>query len=240
MKYKAVIKYDGSKFYGFQRLNNKQTVQGELEKALTKINKKQVLVNGSGRTDRGVHAIGQVVDFKIDNKVPIKGLKRAINERIHPSIHIIDINEINDSFHSRYDAKEKTYKYIINLGPYNPLAKDYIYQHNKPLNIKTMKKASKLLLGKHSYKAFVKGFRLNYNSEVKNITFKKNKDLLTITFTGRSFYRGMIRNLVGALFLVGKNKITILNIKEMLDKEENIYSYTSYPPEGLYLVDVKY
>lgn len=240
MKYMASIKYDGSKFYGFQRLNNVKTVQKELERALTIINKKDTIIKGAGRTDRGAHALNQIIHFELQYNIPSQRLKNAINSIIDKSIYINYCKEVDDNFHSRFNTKEKTYEYLINLGPYNPIKKDYILNYNKNLNISKMKKASKYLIGSYSYKAFVSGFRNNYDSSIYNILIKKKKDILTIKFIGKTFYNHMVRNLVGALLLVGENKIKPQDIKEMLLKEKNIYNYSTLPACGLYLVDIKY
>ncbi|MDD3895919.1 MAG: tRNA pseudouridine(38-40) synthase TruA [Bacilli bacterium] len=236
----ASIKYDGSKFYGFQRLNNEKTVQKELEKALTIINKKDTLIKGAGRTDRGVHAYNQIIHFKLQFSIPPQRLKNAINSIIDKSIYINYCREVDDNFHSRFDTKEKTYEYLINLGPYDPIKKDYLLNYNKNLNISKMKKASKYLIGSNSYQAFVSGFRNNYDSSIYHISIKKKKDLLSIKFIGKTFYNHMVRNLVGALLLVGENKINAKDIQEMLLKEKNIYHYSTVPACGLYLLNIRY
>ena len=240
MKYKAGIKYDGSKFYGFQRLKNEKTVQGELEKALTKLNKEEVLIKGSGRTDRGAHAYNQVIHFTLKQNIPEDRLKNAINSIIDKSIYVNYTKVINEDFHSRFNVKRKTYKYRINLGEYNPIKKDYVYNYCKPLNIKNMKKASKYLLGYNCYKAYVSGKRDCYDSAIYNIKFEKEKDELKIYFEGLSFYNHMVRNLVGALILVGENKIKPIQLEEMLHSGENLYFYNTVPASGLYLVDIEY
>ena len=240
MKYLAKISYDGSKFYGFQKLNNHKTVQEELEKALTKINKSIVLVKGAGRTDRGVHAFNQGVSFELNINIPTDNLKEAVNSLIDKSIYVNEIIEESDSFHARFNAKEKTYQYVINLGEYDPIDNDYIFNYNHSLNIKNMKKASKYLLGANSYKAFVSRERDNYNSIIYKIRIQKKKDILLITFTGKSFYRYMIRNMVGALILVGENKIDPITIKNMIISKNKVVNYITAPASGLYLVNVKY
>ena len=240
MRYLAKISYDGSKYYGFQKLNNHKTVQEELETALTKINKSIVLVKGAGRTDRGVHAFNQGVSFDLNINIPVDNLKEAINSCIDKYIYVNDVYEVEDDFHARFDCLEKTYQYVINMGEYDPIDNDYIYNYCYNLNIGKMKRAAKYLIGPHSYKAFTSGERENYNSVINKITFKKKKDILLITFTGKSFYRYMIRNMVGALILVGENKKDPEIIKEMLDKSRKTTNYITAPSSGLYLVDVKY
>lgn len=240
MRYKASISYDGSKFYGFQRLKNKQSIQETLEKALTKINKNIVVVKGAGRTDRGVHAYNQMVHFDLNITIPEERLKNAINSLVEPHIHVNYCEKVNDDFHARFNVVTKTYQYVINLGEFDALDNDYLYNYCHNLNIKEMKKAAKYLLGFHSYKAFTSGERENYNSVIYKIKFTKKKDILVITYTGKSFYRYMVRNLTGALIKIGENKAPKESIKEMLEKEKNTSGYTTVPANGLYLVDITY
>ena len=234
------VSYDGSKFYGFQRLNNKISVQGELEKALSIINKREVIVKGSGRTDRGVHAIGQKIHFDLDVKIPEKRLVNAVNSLLGDYIRVIDCNFVNNEFHARFNVKEKVYTYIINMGEYDVLKQDYVYNYMKNLDIKSMKKASKSLIGKHNYRVFVSGERDNYNSEIYDIIFKRKDKYLYITLKGKSFYRYMVRNIVGALILVGSNKLSITEFNKMVDSNITKYTYITAPSNGLYLESVKY
>lgn len=239
MRYLASVSYDGSKFYGFQRLKNKKTVQGELEKVLTTINKTMVLVKGAGRTDRGVHALDQKIHFDLNIKIDIPHLLLAINSRLDPAVRVNYIEEVSSDFHARFDCIQK-YQYIINIGEYDLFIDDYVYNYNKKLNIKNMKKASKYLLGAHSFKVFTSGERENYNSIISKVDFKRRGSMLYITFTGVSFYRYMVRNLVGALLLAGEGRMPTTGIEEMLSNSRNIYNYMTVPANGLYLMEVKY
>ena len=240
MRYLITISYDGSKYNGFQRLNDLPSIQSELENALSIINKKRVIVKGSGRTDKGVHALGQTCHFDLDVNIPPNRLINAINSLLSDYIRVLDCIYVKDDFHARFNVKYKTYKYVINLGDYDVIRNDYIYNYCNDLNVRLMKKASKYLIGKHSYKAFVSGYRENYNSEIFKVKFKKNKYLLSITFKGKSFYRYMVRNMVGALILVGSNKISIEEFKKMLDNDEKEYTNLTVPSNGLYLERVEY
>ena len=239
MRYIITVSYDGSRYNGFQRLKDLPSVQSELECALSVINKDKVLIKGSGRTDRGVHALGQVCHFDLDVDVPPKRLINAINSLLGDYIRVIDCKRVSNDFHARHSVKSKTYNYLINTGEYDVIKQDYVYNYSKELNIKLMKKASKYLIGKHSYKAFVSGYRDNYNSEIFKVFFKKKKNILSITFSGKSFYRYMVRNMIGALIMVGNKKISIDQFKDMIDNEIQ-YSYLTVPPNGLYLERVDY
>jgi len=240
MRYLMTVSYDGSKYYGFQRLKNNKSVQKELEDALSKINKSKVEIKGAGRTDRGVHAFGQKVHFDLDIKITPERLVNAVNSLLSNYVRVIDCRYVNDDFHARFNVVVKTYKYVINMGMFNPIEEDYVYNYCYKLDIRSMKKASNYLIGKHSYKVFVSGERDNYNSEIFNIKFECKDDYLTITFVGTSFYRYMVRNMVGALMLVGRGKISIDEFKSMVDSDTNKYTYMTVPSNGLYLMDIKY
>lgn len=240
MKYFASVSYDGSKFYGFQRLEDYDTVQKELERALGIINKNFVAVKGAGRTDRGVHAYSQGVCFELNGSVPTEKLKDVINRLLNNYVHINYVEEVSDDFHPRFDAKMKKYEYVINLGEFDPIINDYVYNYNNKLDIRKMIRTSKSFIGFHSFKAFTSGARDNYNSVIYKIKFKRKGDFLTITFVGKSFYRYMVRNMVGALIQAGNDKLDKDDIKMMLDKEKVNCKYNTAPACGLYLVNVYY
>ena len=240
MKYLATVSYDGSKFYGFQRLNNENSVQKELERALSIINKLEVFVKGSGRTDRGVHARGQKIHFELSYDIPCDRLVNAINSLLCDYVRVLDCKYVDDSFHARFDVKEKTYKYVINMGGFDPIKHDYVYNYGYELNIEDMELASKYLIGKHNYKVFVSGERENYNSEIFSVKFLRDGDYLYITFKGKSFYRYMVRNIVGALILVGRGKISVEEFSNLVDSEESKYTFITVPGNGLYLESVLY
>ena len=240
MRYLMTVSDDGSKYYGFQRLKSEKSVQAEIESALSKINKSLVNIKGAGRTDRGVHARSQKIHFDLNLNIPPDRLINAVNSLLDNFIRILDCKIVSNDFHARFSVKEKTYKYIINMGDVDPIKEDYVYNYGYKLEIKTMKKASKYLLGKHSYKVFVSGERDNYNSEIFKVKFDKDNNFLTITFIGKSFYRYMVRNMVGALILVGRGKISISEFKNMVDSDETKYTYMTVPSNGLYLENIKY
>ena len=239
MRYLITVSYDGSKFFGFQRLNNEKTVQSELERALSIINKKEVLVKGAGRTDRGVHAKEQKVHFDLDVNIPKERLINAINSLVNKYIRVINCEYVDSDFHARFSVKNKTYKYVINIGEYDPLKEDYAYNYCKELDVNSMNLASKYLIGKHSYKAFVSGERDNYNSEIFDVNFEIKDNFVIITLNGKSFYRYMVRNIVGALILVGRNKMSVEEFKSMIDNDKT-YSYLTVPASGLYLCNIEY
>ena len=239
MNYLMEISYDGSKFYGFQRLNENLSVQKVLEEALTKINKKQVTIKGAGRTDRGVHAYGQCVTFKLDVNRDEYGLKSAMNSLVKPYIYIKKVTMVGPSFHARFSVTKKRYVYKINLGEYNAVMADYVYNPEYKLDIDKMKEVAKLFLGVHDFHNFVSGIRKDSTCIIYDISFKKDKDILNIIFEGKSFYRYMVRNLVGAMIDVARGKDDISLVKKRLESKDTINGYTA-PACGLYLDKIEY
>ena len=241
MYYLIKMAYDGSKFYGFQRQKGHKSVQEEIEKALTDINKQQsVYIKGAGRTDRGVHAYMQCASFKLDVKITIQGLKRALNSRLQPYIYIREVKEVGENFHARFNVLSKKYVYKINLGSYNPIECDYVYQYPYKLDILKCRNVANLFIGVHTFHNFVAGVRDNYDCIIYKIRFIKTYKGITIHFYGKSFYRYMVRNLVGALLEVGKGKITKDHLVYMLNNKDYIKRLPTVSPNGLYLVKIKY
>ena len=239
MNYVIKVAYDGSKFYGFQRLNEETSVQKVLEEALSKINKKEVLIKGAGRTDRGVHAHGQCVSFKLDINIDTYGLKEALNSLVKPYIYVSDVKEVDDNFHARFNVLKKEYVYKINFGEYDPCKNDYYYQPEYKLDIDKMKEVAKLFIGVHDFHNFVSGERDNTECVVYDINFDMKDNIMNIIFSGKSFYRYMVRNMVGAMIDVARGNKSIEYVKNALESKEEISIYTA-PASGLYLESVEY
>lgn len=152
---KLVIEYDGSGFNGWQKQPNKLNIQGEIESVIENITKEKIELVASGRTDAGVHAIGQVANFKTSSNIPIEKIPIAINSQVKNSIRIKSAEEVNERFHSRYNCKRKTYRYIIDNSKYgSSIFRNMTYHMPIKLNIKEMRKAVKYFIGEHDFKAF--------------------------------------------------------------------------------------
>ncbi|MBR1413719.1 MAG: tRNA pseudouridine(38-40) synthase TruA [Bacilli bacterium] len=240
MKYLIKCSYDGSKFYGFQRLNDLDTVQKRLEEALSIINKEPVIVKGAGRTDKGVHALSQGVSFSLNYDIEPSRLRNAINSLVRPYINVIDVRVVDEDFHARFSVLEKKYVYKINVGKFNIFDVDYIYQLNRELNVDKMREAATYLLGVHDFRNYVSGDRDKYVNQISSIDFSMEEDILTITFVGKSFYRYMVRNLVGVLIQVGLNKLDVNEVKDRLENLDKEFTYYTAPACGLYLFDIVY
>ena len=179
------------------------------------------------------------MSFKLDVSLDTEGLKKALNSLVAPYIYIKEVIEVDKGFHARFRVSKKQYLYKINLGEYNPLLTDYVYQSKYKLDIKKMEEVGKLYIGVHDFSNFVSGERDNNKCIIYNISFDVNDDILEIRFEGKSFYRYMVRNLVGMMIEVGRGKEDISRVKEMLENKSISPGYTA-PACGLYLEKVQY
>lgn len=246
MRYLMTFSYDGSKYKGYQKQEKERTIQGELEKALKKMaGNKKVDVHSSGRTDAKVHAISQKAHFDLDTKMTCDNMKKALNSLLPDDIYIKNVEEVNDTFHARYSAKAKEYVYVINMGEYNPIMKDYEYQYNKKLDVVEMERALKYLEGTHDFKSFTKADdeREDYTRTIiqTNLTRDlKQVNKITISFLGTGFMRYMVRNMVGTLIEIGEGKKHSEEIIDILAAKDRRKAGITANPEGLYLKDVFY
>lgn len=240
MRYLIKFSYDGSHFNGFQRLKNEDSVQKTLEDALSIINKKPVEIKGAGRTDIGVHATGQCAHFDLDMDIQLERLQNAINSIVHPYIHIVECKSVSDDFHARFSVKKKKYVYKIWCGEYDPKRHDYYLLYDKKINVDKLKECANVLIGRHDFHNFVSGIRDNYDMEIEDIEITQKENEINIVFTGKSFYRYMVRNLVGAMLDYNEDKCDILLLKQMVEDKNFDYQLSCAKAEGLYLEGVYY
>lgn len=246
MRYLISISYDGSKYNGYQKQVQGNTVQDKLEDVLTNINdKKHVSVSASGRTDAGVHALNQKVHFDLIIKISPDNLRKALNSLLPKDIYVRDCINVSDDFHARFDVKAKEYIYKINMGEYDPIMKDYIFQYCKKLDVVEMERALKYLEGTHDFKSFTSGDdrRDDYVRTIIQtnlIRDLKNVNMITISFLGTGFMRYMVRNLVGTLIQIGEGKYKSTDIIDILDAKDRRKAGMCADACGLYLKDVFY
>ena len=243
MKYLMTFSYDGSNYNGYQKQPNATTIQEEIETSLTKINSNNdVTIHASGRTDAKVHALNQKAHFILNQEIDPNKLRNSLNKMINNDIYIKDIKIVDDKFHARYDVKEKEYMYKINLGEYNPLERNYIYQYNKDLNIENIEKAIKYFEGEHDFKSFTTNDNIqeSYIRNIFNTKVELKNNILTITFIGNGFMKYMVRNMVGLLIKIGENQFKPESVKDILDKKDRTSASITANAEGLYLKDVRY
>lgn len=241
MKYLMTFSYDGSKYNGYQKQPELITVQSEIEEVLTKINSNEdVSIHASGRTDKGVHALNQKAHFEMKD-MDEKLLMHSMNKLLQKSIYIKNIERVNNDFHARFDVQKKEYIYIINVGEFNPIEKDYVYQYNKELDIDSMNKAIKYLEGTHDFRAFTKvEEEKDFVRTILNTNISIENDKITISFIGNGFLRYMVRNMIGTLIEIGSHKKQVEDITKILASLDRTQAGITAPPEGLYLKNVYY
>ncbi len=228
---------------GWQKQPTKLNIQGEIERAIELITGEQVDLTASGRTDAGVHAIGQVANFKTNSNLPTEKFAIAINSKLKKSIRIQKAEEVEDRFHSRYNCKQKTYRYIINNGNQgSAIYRNLEYYVPIKLNIEEMKKAIKYFEGEHDFKGF-KASGTSSKSSVRKI-YKTNiieeGERIGIELTGNGFLYNMVRIIVGTLVDVGLGKIKPEEITSIIESKDRTRAGKTLPPHALYLVKVEY
>ena len=243
MRYLIHFSYDGTNFNGYQKQPGCRTVEEEIEKALFDINDhKNTKVVASGRTDRGVHANHQCAHFDIDIEITLYKLKCALNSLLPEDIHVFNVEKVNDDFHARFNAKRKTYKYIINCGEYYPMERNYVFQYGKKLDISKMKKEIKSFIGKHNFETFVSEecVKESYEREIYDAHIEEENEKVIFYFIGNGFMKYQVRNMVGVLFKVGKGKLKEGIVKDIFDNIDNRKYVTTMRREGLYLDNIVY
>ena len=241
---KLVIEYDGKEFNGWQKQPDKLNIQGTIENAIEEITGEEVELTASGRTDRGVHALGQVANFKTNSNIPVEKIPIALNTKLKKSIRILSAEEVDEKFHSRLTCKKKTYRYIINNSEYGTAIYRNLETHiPMKLNIEKMKEAIKYFEGEHDFKAF-KASGTSSKSSVRTIykadVIQIPNNRIYIELTGNGFLYNMVRIIVGTLVEVGIGKIEPKEIKEIIKSQKRENAGKTLPPQGLYLVKVEY
>lgn len=240
--YKIVFSYDGSEYYGYAKQPNKLTVQGELEKNLSLILGEEVLLNASGRTDKGVHALNQVANFYLKEEITSIGrVLSSINKMVLKSLYIKSIEKVDPFFHARINAKSKTYEYLFNNKEYNPLLRNYeLYIKN--IDTEKIKEIKEVFIGTHSFMNFTskKEDESNFIRTIYDIKLVKRRNGFKLVFIGNGFMRYQIRKIVGTILAYCENKITKEEIIRYLNKlNRDIIPY-QIDAKGLYLKMVKY
>ena len=243
-RYKIKIEYEGTPFVGWQFQKNGQSVQEVLQKAIFNFSEEKVIVTGSGRTDSGVHALGQVAHFDLKKKIKKKNLLPAINQNIgNKSVTVLKISKANKKFHARYDAKKRTYLYSI-INRQSPLAlqKNKAWHIRKKLDVKAMKKGAKLLLGTYdfsTYRAASCGAKSPIRT-MEKILIKKNKDTIALQFTSRSFLQQQVRSMVGCIKYLGEGRWNLEDFKNSFKSKSRSKCAPPAPACGLYLKQIRY
>lgn len=249
MNYKLLIQYDGTDFHGWQVQENARTIQGELERVISMLEDSPVKVAGSGRTDAGVHAEGQVASARITRSLPPERLRGAINGNLWRDIRIIDVQKAPDDFHARFSARNKTYIYrVINAPVMSPFWRRFAHHEARPLNVTAMNDAARLFLGEHDWTAFSSA-QIDGDDRVRNITDfsvssvwdeRANSALIEFRISANGFLRYMVRSIVGTLLELGRGEIDSDTIRTAIAGGDRNLAGITAPANGLTLHKVVY
>jgi tRNA pseudouridine38-40 synthase len=241
--FKAVIQYDGTNYSGWQIQPNRVTIQGTLQQILHKITEEKVTIHASGRTDAGVHALGQVASFKMEKVMKASSLQSALNSLLPQDIRIIHLDEAPDEFNAQYNANNKEYQYQIFTGKVlSPFLYRYFYHLPVELDITEMKKAAEKFIGEHDFSAFksAESTCKNYIRKVSQSDIVSNKDIIYYIVVANGFMHYMVRTMVGTLIEVGRGKITAEQIEKIITSKNRAKAGATAPPQGLFLIKVNY
>ena len=240
-RFSIIIQYDGTAFFGWQLQKKSRTIQGELEKTLLNINKNfPIRVHGAGRTDTGVHAIGQVAHFDLKTKLNPSELKNALNGNLPKDIRVMDCTIVSDKFHARFSAKKRHYLYRTRNNKYL-LDRNYTWSTEK-LDLDKLNDVAKIIEGNHDFTSFS---RNNKNLEhrrciIYESLWKEDSKIVNYHIIGNRFLHHMVRFLVGTMVEVIREKFELENFKELIDKPSDDVNIFKAPPQGLVLTKVEY
>ena len=240
---KLTIEYDGTGYAGWQRQPNQPTVQAAVEQAIQRITQTHIPVIGAGRTDAGVHALGQVASFRTDKTMPTEEWVRAFNALLPPDISVLSAERMADDFHARYSARGKLYEYrILNRMERSALKHTRAWHIRKPLDLAAMLEAASLLIGRHDFSSFQGSPTDNENPicDVRRLELKQEQALIRIEAQADRFLKQMVRAIVGTLVEVGQGKRPPKAMKEILEARDRRAAGPTAPAHGLYLVRVDY
>lgn len=249
MNFKLLLQYEGTDFHGWQVQDNQRTVQGELTRVLSLLEDAEVFVCGSGRTDAGVHAEGQVANVKITRAFTPEKLRSAINGNLWRDLRVLHVEKAAEDFHARFSAKAKTYVYrIVNAPVMSPFWARYAHHEARPLDVGKMNTAARLFLGEHDWTAF-SAAQSDSENRVRTITdftvesiwdARAGASLIEFRVTGNGFLRYMVRSLVGTLLEVGRNEKDFDTIQTAIVTGERNLAGATAPANGLTLLKVFY
>ncbi len=247
VNYKLTLAYDGTDYAGWQAQPNGTAVQEVVERAIEKVFGVKARVHGSGRTDAGVHAMGQVAHFqapKARATIPLKRLRIALNVALPGDVRVVKVEVAPEGFHARFAAKEKTYRYQIWCdGVMDPFLRRWALHWPRPLDVAAMRRAARVLVGRHDFAAFSANPQREQESAVrtlKRLAVSQRGAMVTITATADGFLYRMVRSLTGALLKVGAGRLTVADIERILASKQRTAVVETAPPQGLFLVRVRY
>jgi len=249
MNFKLTIQYDGTDFHGWQMQQELRTVQGELTRALTSVDGRDLIVHGSGRTDAGVHAQGQVASVRVQREMTPEKLRAAINGNVAKDLRIMEAQVAGDDFHARYSALEKTYLYRVVNGPVmSPFWLRYAHHEARSLDLDSMKACAALFPGTHDWTAF-SAAQSDTESRIRTVNHlevskcfdeRSGEQMVEIKARADGFLRYMVRSIVGTLLAVGRGEMDGKNVKHAIEHGERSLAGATAPARGLTLFSVRY
>ena len=244
MNYKMKIQYDGTRYSGWQRLGGGEgTIQGKIEDVLSKLFEHKIEIHGAGRTDAGVHAAGQIANFKVNSDKSCEEIQEYLNRYLPEDIAVTEVSQVDDRFHSRLSAKEKIYIYrITNSYTSNVFERRFIYQLPQKLDIEKMREAAEYFLGEHDFRAFCSNRRMKKSSvrRIYSADIEKIGDEIRFTFRGNGFLYHTVRIIVGTLIEVGLGERKPSEIPDIIATRSRDNAGKTAPAKGLTLFEVLY
>jgi tRNA pseudouridine38-40 synthase len=239
--YKVVLSYDGTDFRGWQRQPGERTIQGTLEEAVFKITRRRIAVHGAGRTDAGVHALGQAASFRVATRLPDEVLFRALNAVLPWDVRLVTLGKAADRFHARKSARSKVYQYRIVLAPQiSPFDFRYALHWPYPLDLRAMRAAAPLFARRADFTAFSSNRERNPVRTVRRSELRRKGDEVLYTVEAEGFLRYMVRTLVGTLIEVGRGRLAPEDIAGIFRKKDRLLAGATAPAKGLCLLRVDY
>ncbi len=239
----VVVQYDGTDYYGYQYQPEVPTIQGVLERVISRIVKERVTVYGSGRTDAGVHAAGQVINFRTAGSIPIDRMCVAMNSLLPPSIAAVEADEVDEYFHARYSARSRLYSYdILNREVPNALQSRFSWHIKRQLDVEAMQRSAQVLVGVHDFSSFACADRDDGSPmrDLEEIEVRRSGEHVFITLRANAFLRSMARITVGTLVEVGLQLRPDSDVKRILEAADRRMAGKTAPAHGLCLMDVEY
>jgi tRNA pseudouridine38-40 synthase len=241
---RLLIEYDGTNYHGWQVQPNAVTIQEVIEKKIEVMTQQRVRLIASGRTDAGVHALGQVANFKTTSAIPVEGFQRGLNSLLPPDIIVRSAEEVDAQFHAQYGAKRKTYRYVIlNCEVPSAISRNYSWHLPVPLDVQAMQEACGVLLGRQDFSSF-QGADADTEDPVREVYRAEwsveKKNFLHFTVEADGFLKHMVRNIVGTLAEVGRGKLSVQDFERILGARDRRRAGITAPAQGLFLVEVKY
>ncbi len=241
---KLTIEYDGTAYHGWQIQPGLKTIQGVMKERIAQITQEKVNLIGAGRTDAGVHALGQVANFKTESAIDVTSLQRGLNSLLAPDIVITGVEEMEERFHARFSARSKIYEYCILNQPYpSAIGRYYTWFIHHGLDISSMKRCGEILIGSHDFSSFrASGDESSHSiREVFRLEIeRRNGNLIVVAIEANAFLREMVRSIVGTLVDVGRGKTSFEEFKEIFQAQDRRQAGMTAPARGLFLIEVKY